>query len=77
MQKILEDLLSENMSQWLSIPRCREGDKIYHYTNLSSLKGIVTEHSFWVSNSDFLNDIYVTSFVMIYLVYSKPSKSSR
>ena len=56
MQKILEDLLSENMSQWLSIPRCREGDKIYHYTNLSSLKGIVTEHSFWVTKSDFLND---------------------
>ncbi|MDO5389999.1 MAG: DUF2971 domain-containing protein [Eubacteriales bacterium] len=56
MQKILEDLLSENMNQWLAIPRCREGEKIYHYTNLSSLKGIVTEHSFWVTKSDFLND---------------------
>ena len=56
MQKILADLLSENMNQWLAIPKCREGEKIYHYTNLSSLKGIVTEHSFWVTKSDFLND---------------------
>lgn len=56
MQKVLADLLSENMNQWLAIPKCREGEKIYHYTNLSSLKGIVTEHSFWVTKSDFLND---------------------
>ena len=56
MQKILADLLSENINQWLAIPKCREGEKIYHYTNLSSLKGIVTEHSFWVTKSDFLND---------------------
>ena len=56
MQKILADLLSENMNQWLAIPKCREGEKIYHYTNLSSLKGIVTQHSFWVTKSDFLND---------------------
>ena len=56
MQKILADLLSENMNQWLAIPKCREGEKIYHYTNLSSLKGIVTQQSFWVTKSDFLND---------------------
>ena len=56
MQKILADLLAENMNQWLAIPKCREGEKIYHYTNLSSLKGIVTQHSFWVTKSDFLND---------------------
>lgn len=56
MQKILADLLAENMNQWLAIPKCREGEKLYHYTNLSSLKGIVTQHSFWVTKSDFLND---------------------
>lgn len=56
MQKILADLLTKNINQWLKVPRCREGEKIYHYTNLSSLKGIVTEQSFWVTKSDFLND---------------------
>src|SRR5262245_12842747 len=29
---------------------------VYHYTDLNALRGIVTDHDLWLTNSAFLND---------------------
>lgn len=58
MKQLLTDIFMEYKKDWLPIPQCRAGQRLYHYTDLSALKGIVMEHSFWVTKSDFLNDKY-------------------
>lgn len=56
MKQFIGEIFAENMREWIPIPRCRAGEKIFHYTDLGALKGIVTDQSFWVTKSDFLND---------------------
>lgn len=58
MERLISDIFARNMQEWIPIPKCRQGEKIFHYTDLGALKGIVTEQSFWVTKSDFLNDKY-------------------
>lgn len=58
MEGLISEIFARNMKDWILIPKCRAGEKIFHYTDLGALKGIVTEQSFWVTKSDFLNDKY-------------------
>ncbi|HIX28499.1 MAG TPA: DUF2971 domain-containing protein [Candidatus Blautia stercoravium] len=58
MKKFVSEVFARNIQEWIPIPRCRQGEKIFHYTDLRALKGMVTEQSFWVTKSDFLNDKY-------------------
>lgn len=58
MEELLTDIFMKHGKEWLPIPQCRSGERLYHYTDLSALKGIVMNHSFWVTKSDFLNDKY-------------------
>lgn len=58
MEQFMSHVFAGSMEKWISIPKCRQGEKIFHYTDLSALKGIITEQSFWVTKSDFLNDKY-------------------
>ncbi len=58
MEQLMTDVFMKNRKAWLPIPKCRFGERIYHYTDLKALKGIVMDHSFWVTKSDFLNDKY-------------------
>lgn len=58
MEQLLTDIFMKHRKEWLPIPQCRSGERLYHYTDLSALKGIVMDHSFWVTKSDFLNDKY-------------------
>ncbi|CAM2076473.1 MAG: DUF2971 domain-containing protein [uncultured Clostridium sp.] len=44
------------IDEWIRIPQCVEGDKIYHYTTVDGIKGILENNEFWVTKSDFLND---------------------
>ena len=44
------------IDEWISVPQCVEGDKIYHYTTVSGIRGIIENSEFWVTKSDFLND---------------------
>lgn len=38
-------------------------EKLYHYTSISGLKGILDKEEFWVTKSDFLNDPSETSYI--------------
>ncbi|GKX28516.1 hypothetical protein SH1V18_09960 [Vallitalea longa] len=38
-------------------------NKIYHYTGITALKGILDNEEFWVTKSDFLNDPSETSYI--------------
>lgn len=58
MERLMTDIFLKNKKEWLPIPKCRSGERLYHYTDLSALKGIVMDRSFWVTKSDFLNDKY-------------------
>lgn len=58
MEQLMMDVFMKNRKAWLPIPKCRFGERIYHYTDLKALKGIVMDHAFWVTKSDFLNDKY-------------------
>jgi len=44
------------MDDWIKVPLCSNGDKIYHYTTAEGVKGIIENNQFWVTKSDFLND---------------------
>ena len=56
MEQLMTEVFLKYKKDWLPIPKCRAGERIYHYTDLGALKGIVMNHSFWVTKSDFLND---------------------
>ena len=43
------------LDEYINIPILDEGDKLYHYTSASGLKGIC-EGKFWVTECHFLND---------------------
>lgn len=58
MERLISEIFAQNMKDWILIPKCRSGEKVFHYTDLSALKGIITEQSFRVTKSDFLNDKY-------------------
>lgn len=44
------------MKKWVTLNRLKIPMKIYHYTDLNGLKGIVENHSLWATNLKFLND---------------------
>ncbi len=44
------------MDEWIHIPLCRKGDKLYHYTTGEGVRGIVENREFMATKSDFLND---------------------
>lgn len=44
------------IDDWIKIEQMPYDGTLYHYTNLSGLKGIVENDEFWVTKSDFLND---------------------
>lgn len=56
MEQLMTEMFMKNRKDWLPIPKCRYGERLYHYTDLKALKGIVMDHAFWVTKSDFLND---------------------
>ncbi len=41
-------------------------DKLYHYTNINALKGIVENRELWVTEAGFLNDASETKYVLKY-----------
>lgn len=44
------------MDEWIHIPLCKEGDKLYHYTTAEGVRGIIENREFLATKSDFLND---------------------
>lgn len=44
------------IDDFIRIPQCVEEDRIYHYTTVEGIKGILENNEFWVTKSDFLND---------------------
>nr|WP_294681830.1 DUF2971 domain-containing protein [uncultured Anaerotignum sp.] len=44
------------MDDWIHVPICRKGDKLYHYTTAEGIRGIVESREFIATKSDFLND---------------------
>ncbi len=44
------------MDDWIHIPLCEKGDKLYHYTTAEGIRGIVENGEFVATKSDFLND---------------------
>lgn len=44
------------MDEWIHVPLCGEGDKLYHYTTAEGVRGIVENRKFMATKSDFLND---------------------
>lgn len=47
---------SRYMDEWIRVPLCGEGDKLYHYTTAEGVRGIVEDRKFMATKSDFLND---------------------
>lgn len=47
---------SRYMDEWIHVPLCGEGDKLYHYTTAEGVRGIVEDRKFMATKSDFLND---------------------
>lgn len=44
------------MDDWIHVPICQKGDKLYHYTTAEGIRGIVENREFIATKSDFLND---------------------
>lgn len=44
------------MDEWIRVPLCEKGDKLYHYTMADGVQGIIENGEFLVTKSDFLND---------------------
>ena len=44
------------MDDWIHVPLCRKGEKLYHYTTAEGVRGIVENREFMATKSDFLND---------------------
>ncbi|WP_418703406.1 DUF2971 domain-containing protein [Anaerotignum faecicola] len=44
------------LDDWIHVPICQKGDKLYHYTTAEGICGIVENREFVATKSDFLND---------------------
>ena len=44
------------LDDWIHVPICQKGDKLYHYTTADGIRGIVENREFMATKSDFLND---------------------
>ena len=44
------------LDDWIHVPICQKGDKLYHYTTAEGIRGIVENREFVATKSDFLND---------------------
>jgi len=44
------------MDDWIHVPLCKSGQKLYHYTSADGVRGIVENREFMATKSDFLND---------------------
>ena len=44
------------MDDWIHVPLCKNGEKLYHYTTAEGVRGIVENREFMATKSDFLND---------------------
>ncbi|MDD3394965.1 MAG: hypothetical protein PHG19_10040 [Anaerotignum sp.] len=44
------------LDDWIHVPLCNCGDKLYHYTTAEGVQGIVANKQFIATKSDFLND---------------------
>lgn len=44
------------MDEWIHVPLCKRGEKLYHYTTAEGVRGIVENREFMATKSDFLND---------------------
>ena len=44
------------MDDWIHVPICQKGEKLYHYTMAEGIRGIVENREFIATKSDFLND---------------------
>lgn len=44
------------MDDWIRVPLCKKGDKLYHYTMADGVRGIIENREFMATKSDFLND---------------------
>lgn len=44
------------MDEWIRVPLCGAGDKLYHYTTAEGARGIIEDRKFMATKSDFLND---------------------
>ena len=44
------------MDEWIHVPLCKKGAKLYHYTMAEGVRGIVENKEFLATKSDFLND---------------------
>ena len=44
------------MDDWIHVPLCKKGEKLYHYTTAEGVRGIVENREFMATKSDFLND---------------------
>lgn len=48
--------IDQYIDDLIRVPQCVEGNRIYHYTTVGGIKGILENNEFWVTKSDFLND---------------------
>ncbi len=44
------------MDEWIHVPLCNMGEKLFHYTTAEGVQGIVANKQFIATKSDFLND---------------------
>lgn len=44
------------LDEWIHVPLCNFGEKLYHYTTAEGVQGIVANRQFLATKSDFLND---------------------
>ena len=44
------------MDDWIHVPLCKSGQKLYHYTSADGVRGIMENREFMATKSDFLND---------------------
>lgn len=44
------------MDEWIRVPLCNRGEKLYHYTTAEGVQGIVKNKQFIATQRDYLND---------------------
>lgn len=47
---------TRHIDEWVHVPLCKSGEKLYHYTMAEGVQGIVENKQFIATKSDFLND---------------------
>lgn len=47
---------TRHIDEWIHVPLCNCGEKLYHYTTAEGVQGIVANKQFIATKSDFLND---------------------